>query len=62
MCIRDRSLAVLDAVAGVVVDASYRPMVLTKIDTIRVDTHGYTFSFLTVDEEEAAPSPAPEET
>ena len=58
----DESLAVLDAVAGVVVDASYRPMVLTKIDTIRVDTHGYTFSFLTVDEEEAAPSPAPEET
>ena len=58
----DESLAVLDAVAGVVVDASYRPMVLTKIDTIRVDTHGYTFSFLTADEEEAAPSPAPEET
>ena len=58
----DESLAVLDAVAGVVVDASYRPMVVTKIDTIRVDTHGYTFSFLTADEEEATPSPAPEET
>ena len=58
----DESLAVLDAVAGVVVDASYRPMVLTKIDTIRVDTHGYTFSFLTADEEEATPSPTPEET
>ena len=58
----DESLAVLDAVAGVVVDASYRPMVVTKIDTIRVDTHGYTFSFLTADEEEATPSPTPEET
>ena len=58
----DESLSVLDALGGVAVDANNRPLVVTKIDTIRVDTHGYTFSFLTVDEEEAAPSPAPEET
>ena len=56
----DESLAVLDAVAGVMVDVNDRPLVLTTIDTIRVDTHGYTFPFLKVGEEEAAPSSAPE--
>ena len=58
----DESLSVLDTLGSVAVDANNRPLVVTKIDTIRVDTHGYTFSFLTADEEEATPSPAPEET
>ena len=56
----DESLAVLDAVAGVRVDASYRPLVVTTIDTIRVDTHGYSFPFLKVGEEGAEASPAPD--
>ena len=57
----EESLAVLDAVAGVAVDASYRPLVVTAIDTIRVDTHGYNFPFLKVGEEaEAEASSAPE--
>ena len=47
-------------IRGVAVDANNRPLVVTKIDTIRVDTHGYTFPFLKVGEEEAAPSSAPE--
>ena len=51
----------LDAVAGVVVDASYRPMVLTKIDTIRVDTHGYSFSVVKVGDGEESPTTAPTE-
>ena len=55
----EESLAVLDAVAGVAVDASYRPLVVTTIDTIRVDTHGYNFPFLKVGEEAEASS-APE--
>ena len=58
----EESLSTLNAVASVAVDANFRPLVITKIETIRVDTHGYTFSFLTADEEEATPSPAPEET
>ena len=58
----EESLRTLNAVASVAVDANFRPLVITKIETIRVDTHGYTFSFLTADEEEATPSPAPEET
>ena len=58
----DESLAVLDAVAGVVVDASYRPMVVTKIDTIRVDTHGYSFPFVKVGEEEETAQPTPQNT
>ncbi len=57
----DESLAVLDAVAGVMVDVNDRPLVLTTIDTIRVDTHGYNFPFLKVGEEaEAEASSAPE--
>ena len=56
----DESLAALDAVAGVRVDASYRPLVVTTIDTIRVDTHGYSFPFLKVGEEGAEASPAPD--
>ena len=57
----DESLSVLNALGSVAVDASYRPLVLTTIDTIRVDTHGYTFPFVKVgEEEEAAASGAPE--
>ena len=53
----DESLSVLNALGSVAVDASYRPLVLTTIDTIRVDTHGYTFPFVKVGEEgEAAAS------
>ena len=56
----DESLSVLNALGSVAVDASYRPLVLTTIDTIRVDTHGYTFPFVKVGEEgEAAASGAP---
>ena len=57
----DESLAVLDAVAGVMVDVNDRPLVLITIDTIRVDTHGYNFPFRKVGEEaEAEASSAPE--
>lgn len=56
----EESLSTLNAVASVAVDANFRPLVITKIETIRVDTHGYTFPFLKVGEEEAAPSSAPE--
>ena len=56
----DESLSVLDTLGSVAVDANNRPLVVTKIDTIRVDTHGYTFPFLKVGEEDAAPSSAPE--
>ena len=56
----EESLRTLNAVASVAVDANFRPLVITKIETIRVDTHGYTFPFLKVGEEEAAPSSAPE--
>ena len=55
----EESLNTLNAIAGVAVDAYYRPLVVTKIDTIRVDTHGYSFPFTKVGEE-AIPSPAPE--
>lgn len=55
----EESLNTLNAIAGVAVDAYYRPLVVTKIDTIRVDTHGYSFPFTKVGEE-ATPSPAPE--
>ena len=56
----EESLNTLNAVASVAVDADFRPLVITKIETIRVDTHGYTFPFLKVGEEEAAPSSSPE--
>ena len=48
----DESLAALDAVASVQVDSNYRPLVVVKIESIRVDTHGYSFSFVKVGEEE----------
>ena len=57
----EESLRTLNAVASVAVDANFRPLVITKIETIRVDTHGYTFPFLKVGEEaEAEASSAPE--
>ena len=48
----EESLAVLDSVAAVQVDSNDRPLVIVKIDTIRVDTHGYTFSVVKVGDEE----------
>ena len=47
------SLAVLDAIAAVRVDSNYRPLVITSIEPIRVDTHGYTFAPLHADDQDA---------
>ena len=58
----DESLSVLDALGGVAVDANNRPLVVTKIDTIRVDTHGYSFPFVKVGEEEETAQPTPQNT
>ena len=58
----DESLSVLDALGGVAVDANNHPLVVTKIDTIRVDTHGYSFPFVKVGEEEETAQPTPQNT
>ena len=58
----DESLAALDAVASVQVDSNYRPLVVVKIESIRVDTHGYSFSFVKVGEEEETAEPTPQNT
>jgi len=47
----DESLRALDAVAAVSTDSNNRPLVVTKIKTIRVDTHGHTFSVVRVGDE-----------
>ena len=57
----EESLAALDSVAAVQVDSNYRPLVVTKIDTIRVDTHGYSFSVVKVGDGEESPTTAPTE-
>ena len=58
----DESLSVLDTLGSVAVDANNRPLVVTKIDTIRVDTHGYSFPFVKVGEEEETAQPTPQNT
>ena len=57
----EESLATLDSVAAVQVDSNYRPLVVTKIDTIRVDTHDYSFSVVKVGDGEESPTTAPTE-
>lgn len=51
----EESLAVLDAIASVRVDSNDRPLIVTSIESIRVDTHGHTFPVVKVGDEESAP-------
>ena len=53
----EESLAVLDAIASVRVDSNDRPLIVTSIESIRVDTHGHTFPVVKVGDEEATPEP-----
>lgn len=55
----DESLETLDAIATLRTDSNYRPLVITKIETIRVDTQGYTFPVIKIEPEETAPSASP---
>jgi len=44
----EESLQTLDRIASVATDSNSRPLVLTKISTIRVDTHGHAFPVVRV--------------
>lgn len=55
----EESLAVLDSITNMAVDSNHRPLIVTKIETISVDTHGYIFSVLHIGE---TPTQEPEST
>lgn len=57
-----KSFETLDAICGTTLDKEYRPLLRQTIQSIRVDTKGYTYELIKYGEEPVEPTQTPEVT